>query len=260
MKFGDVTIKTTNDGVEYLELTERASKTMDGSRKNDHRDVAPKIFTPPHSAPNENPINIFKLFCSHRPYDAMHDESPMYLTPIPEKRLTFPDSVWYYKTPMGVNTLGNLLKKACQNAGVQGKKTNHSLRKSTVAELSSAGIPPHKIIKITGHRNVQSLQHYDKDLNLKEHQNISEILCEPPKKIFRKSTSGTVTDENASATGDGDVIDFESGRHIPRDAEPVSPSTNKKNNETVGAVMDQILSGAVFNNCTNITFNFALKK
>ena len=141
------------------------------------------------------------------------------------------------------------------------KKTNHSLRKSTVAELSSAGIPPHKIIKITGHRNVQSLQHYDKDLNLKEHQYISEILCEPPKKKFRKSTSGTVTDENASATGD--VIDFESVRqNPPQEAEPLSPSTrsNKKNNESVGAVMDQILSGAVFNNCTNITFNFALKK
>lgn len=58
---------------------------------------------------------------------------------------------------MGKNTLGTLVKNAAIKAGLEGKLTNHSLRKSTVTTLSKAGVAPHKIQQITGHKSLQSI-------------------------------------------------------------------------------------------------------
>ena len=122
-------------------------------------------------------VHIFRLFTSHRPDSMKNEDSPFYLTPIQENKLSKNKNVWYYPTPMGVNTLGTLMKTACERAGISGKKTNHSIRKSTVTELSAAGVPPHKIIKITGHRQSSSIQHYDNSMSMNEHKEISSILC-----------------------------------------------------------------------------------
>ena len=172
MKFGDVSVKNMNDGTKYLELKERKSKTMDGSKVNDHRQTRPKIFETDGS--EMDPVKIFIEFTSRRPASAKSEESPMYLQPIQESKIK--DEIWYHATPMGKNTLGNLVKKYCTEAGVSGRKTNHSLRKSCVRELSDAGVPPHKIIKITGHKSTSSLQHYDRELTNDEHLTMSNIL------------------------------------------------------------------------------------
>lgn len=173
MKFGDITIGKSSDGEEYLELRERNSKMLDGSKPNDCRKSRQKIFAKTDS--NLCPVRLFKLFTQKRPYETLDPDHAFFLTPIPEKRLK-PDSIWYYATPMGHNAIGQLMKRACANAGISGKKTNHSLRKSTVAELMEAGVPASKIIKITGHKSVTSLQHYDGPLKYKEHKQISNIL------------------------------------------------------------------------------------
>ena len=120
------------------------------------------------------------------------DDAPFYLTCVLPNRLR-DGAPWYYNTPMGANSLGQLLKRACQEAGVSGKKTNHSLRKTCVKELSKAGIQDHQIVKITGHKNVSSLVHYDQELDLEDHENISAILCRR-----NKSSTATLTSMNAS--------------------------------------------------------------
>ena len=77
---------------------------------------------------------------------------------------------------MGENTLGKLMKDAASMANIDKKITNHSVRKTTVTSLSNAGVPPQKIMKITGHRNIQSITHYDDALSEKDHRNICDIL------------------------------------------------------------------------------------
>ena len=91
---------------------------------------------------------------------------------------------------MGHNKLGNLVKEACARAGIAGKKTNHSIRKSTAADLTAAGLPPHKVIRITGHKNISSIKDYDTELSYNEHREISNILCGGAS-ISRSSASQT---------------------------------------------------------------------
>ena len=123
----------------------------------------------------------------------------MYLTPIPDQRLRKDqaDQVWYYRSPMGVNSLGKLVKRMCSLKGITGQKTNHSIRKTCVRSLADAGIPAHKIIKITGHKNVQSLQHYDRELSNDEHLKLSHILTSSTK---RTSTITSSTHDKPSSS------------------------------------------------------------
>ena len=92
---------------------------------------------------------------------------------------------------MGQCTLGKLLSKACNVAGIQGKKTNHSLRKTCVKELSKAGVQDTAIMKITGHKSMSSLMSYNQDLEMEDHREISNILCSTTNQKRKQSTTTT---------------------------------------------------------------------
>ena len=67
---------------------------------------------------------------------------------------------------------GTLMKSAAENTGLAGRLTNHSISKTTVTTLSKAGVPPQMNMKITGHKNIQSIIHYDAELGNDEHKKI----------------------------------------------------------------------------------------
>lgn len=254
--FGDIVVKSTSTGVEYLEMRERASKTMDGSKKDDFRPTTPKIFST--DGGDSDPVVLFKLFCKKRPIESMEADHAFYLTPIPEKRIHPTAECWYYKTPMGVNSLGDLLKNACKSAGINGKKTNHSLRKTTVAELSTAGVAATKIIQVTGHKNVQSLQHYDTELGLEEHQNISSLVC-----TKKQTTTTTTTEQSQTLTLSQENVE-ETNIAVPsskrKHSDVESDDDNDHNPMSVEETQNTskgIFKGATFNNCT---FSFTFKK
>ena len=169
---------------------------MDGTKKNDMRQTTPKLF---ETGTEMCPVSLFNDYIERRPATAISPESPMYLTPIPDQRLRKDqaDQVWYYRSPMGVNSLGKLVKRMCSLKGITGQKTNHSIRKTCVRSLADAGIPAHKIIKITGHKNVQSLQHYDRELSNDEHLKLSHILTSSTK---RTSTITSSTHDKPSSS------------------------------------------------------------
>jgi integrase/recombinase XerD len=56
-------------------------------------------------------------------------------------------------------TAHNVLKLACEAAGVQGVST-HSFRRSFITQLRGKGFSPAQIQSITGHRRRESLMHY----------------------------------------------------------------------------------------------------
>ena len=84
------------------------------------------------------------------------------------------------------------MQRAAKSMSFAGRKTNHSVRKTTVQTLSKAGVPPQQIIKITGHKNVSSLQHYDTVSN-DDHRRISGILTDVANQQRYSSEPATVT-------------------------------------------------------------------
>lgn len=71
--------------------------------------------------------------------------------------------------------MGNILKTICHNAGVKGRKVNHSARKTTVTSLLHSNVEPTQIMQITGHKNIHSVNNYS-SASIKQQMEMSNIL------------------------------------------------------------------------------------
>ena len=164
MRWGDIVLKLDENGDEFLEFVERDTKTRKGDQSAGSRAFAPKIFKNEEN-PDRCPVMFYKEYARRRPKEANSDDAPFYLA-VNHKRKENSE-VWYMNAPLGKNMLGNLLKMGCEKAGVTGKKTNHSVRKTGTKRTLDAGCPPAYVAQLMGHKDVRSLQNYaDADINV----------------------------------------------------------------------------------------------
>ena len=67
------------------------------------------------------------------------------------------------------------MKLMVQRTSITGRKTNHSARKTMVETLCHANIPDSIVMQLSGHKSVQSLNHYKKP-SLEQQKSISHLL------------------------------------------------------------------------------------
>lgn len=175
MKWGDVQLKTTSNGLDYLEYNERQTKTRTGAEANDTRKVKPRMFAVAGS--DRDPVMFYRIYVSKRPAELHSEESPYYLAINNTKN---PNSTkpWFKAAPMGVNKLNSLMKTMAEKGQLNTSNlTNHSARKRMVQKLNDEGVPPTQIMQISGHKNVQSLNNYC-TLSENQQRRISNILTD----------------------------------------------------------------------------------
>ena len=68
---------------------------------------------------------------------------------------------WYENKPLGVNTLGSMMKEISKAAKLSKTYTNHCVRASAITLWSEAGLASRHIMKVSGHKSEQSLKHYN---------------------------------------------------------------------------------------------------
>ena len=159
----------------------------------------------------------------------------------------------------------------CQS---RGKKTDHSFRKSTATDLTVAGLPPHKVIRISGHKNV-SIQDNDTELTNKEHRQISNIMCggsRSSRLIHNRSASSVSQTFSCTRSTSVSITSHtitrsteEYGEEHEQMCRPTSTSSDLDNQNqdkpsTFTSTISSIsgipsLSGATFNHCV-LNFNF----
>ena len=91
-------------------------------------------------------------------------QAPKHVT----RRLTFflginrngKSSQWYRSQPIGHDTLGSTLKRMCVAAGLRGKHTNHSVRKTMMTNLVQTNIYSNLICQLSGRKNVNYVNRY----------------------------------------------------------------------------------------------------
>ena len=76
-----------------------------------------------------------------------------------------PEDPWFIATPVGKNTLSNMVREMCQEAGIEGEKSNHSLRVAGTSSLFAAGVPEKIIQGRTGHVSLSALRRYETNKN-----------------------------------------------------------------------------------------------
>jgi len=84
--------------------------------------------------------------------------------------------IWYDNKPLGVNKLGSMMKDISQAAELSQIYTNHSVRATAITLWSNAGVANRHIMAISGHRNEQSLSHYNTRPSSVQLHHCSEVL------------------------------------------------------------------------------------
>ena len=141
----------------------------------------------------------------------------------PRKNWSVEDNVWYEARPVGVNSLDSMMKNISEAASLSHPYTNHSLRATAITLWSNAGIPNRHIMAISGHRNEQSLAHYNTRPSTTQLRNCSDVLS-------RSFNTGNVSSQPESSA---------------------APITVRQNNSVVVA-QEKTASflQSVFSNCT----------
>ena len=205
MKRGDIRLKTSADGVEFLKYTERQTKTRTGAEPKDIRAVKPKMFSVPGS--DRNPVQAYHLYASKRPEQMKSDDSPFYLA-INYTRVANSSKPWFKAVPRG-----SLMKTMAEKAGLNAENlTNHSPRKQMIQKLNDHEVPPTHIMQISRHKNVQSLNNYS-SLSEKQQQDISDIMSastsasgsltfkKPRTSLCRRETTNRLSKHNLFSKG-----------------------------------------------------------
>ena len=130
MTVEDFTIEKDDSGIEFIMFAERLTKTRQGGLRVKSRLVTPKMFATEDK--KRCHVALFKMHLEKRPTE-MKNKGPFYLSPI-DKPVS---SIWYKKSPMGKNTINNIMKTMKENSPLKEvcgdkKLTNHSARKPSL--------------------------------------------------------------------------------------------------------------------------------
>ena len=118
--------------------------------------------------------------------------------------------MWYKNEAMGVHSLGNIMKKMAEKGKLTGRKTNHSGRKTTVKRLRDANIEAIDIMKITGHKNIASINSYS-ELPGERHKKISKVLTSKKQITVESSESAQQNQPPIESSLDVESGDFDIG-------------------------------------------------
>ena len=151
---GDFHLSEDDKGTEYVEFSiERGTKTRNGCEWQQERAFNPRMYA---TGTERCPVHHFKKYVSLRPVNANESESPFHLATANSPN----ENAWYKNQPLGIHSLSKFMKTMAVNAGLHGRKTNHSARKTMVTRLVQSNIHPLHVAQLSGHKNLKSLDSY----------------------------------------------------------------------------------------------------
>ena len=128
-------LKRTDTGYTY---TENASKNRAGGLRFESKVVG---IVANDEAGEHCHCYLVDLYISRLP-EKVKSQDLFYVRPMDTPTL----QNWYTSVPIGRNSLAKMIPEMSKEAGIDGNKTNHSLRATGATELYSAGVPE-KIIQ-----------------------------------------------------------------------------------------------------------------
>ena len=141
-------------------------------------------------------VRILDKYLQVLPPDAIKNDI-FYLQPLAQVPSN-PSAPWFKTTPVGKNTLGTMIKRMYNNAGISDGFTNHSLRAYGATTLFHAEVPEKLIQQRTGHRSVEALRHYERT-SQSQLLDVSNIMSYGSK-LPSNSALSTTKKQNSIAT------------------------------------------------------------
>ena len=80
--------------------------------------------------------------------------------PRPAGKVEDSEEVWYESSPVGKNSLGNLIAKISEEYDLSKRYINHGIRSTCITILDGGGIETRHIIGLNGHKSENSVKSY----------------------------------------------------------------------------------------------------
>lgn len=153
LEFGpgsQITLKTDENGQEYLLYVERTSKNKKiGIKKSNMEPKTTRIYSNEQDT-KKCVVRLYKVYLSRRP-EHHHEAgcSAFYLTPLVNPS----GNRWYKAVPMGKNTIASTIKRITSSLPNANDLfySNTSMRRTAKTRLVESGIPKELCAKKTGH-------------------------------------------------------------------------------------------------------------
>ena len=158
MRLNDFRILKGDDDLEFVKYAKGPTKTRQAGLNAKSRSFRPRMF---QTGGERCPVALFQEFIRRRP-STLQQSGPFYLA-IKANRQD-DDETWYKAQPMGVNKINSMMKDIVAGTTLETSEkrfSNHSARKTVVNKMKKANLERSAIAKVTGHRNIQSLDDYD---------------------------------------------------------------------------------------------------
>ncbi|XP_041360273.1 uncharacterized protein LOC121376463 [Gigantopelta aegis] len=150
LRWGDIQLKTTSQGVEFLEYSGgKSCKPKPAIGNTAVKKSTCTLFADPENA--RCPVQAYRIFAAKRPKDMLLADSSFYTGIV---RLSKQGDHWYSSNALGKNTVGKIVRHMCEEAGIVGRKMNHTPQK--VVTLACVTAPP-PLLQLQEHLNVNTL-------------------------------------------------------------------------------------------------------
>ena len=240
LKKSSFDIKKDDSGVEYCEIA------FNESTKNHQTSEAPGSKGAMYATGGPQcPIKSLKLYLSK----LCRDSEDFFVKVRTDKNFR-PDleETWFTGKPLGVNSIGDFMKKISERLHLSKKYTNHSVRATTVTTLSDNGIEARQIMNVTGHKCESSLRSYNTDNSNAQKRKISSILAsETSIQTIPAETENEIQEVQATCSNEGSHL-----QHAQKILKVFDNSSSTSNNISTTNGAPYFLN-PTFNNCT---FNF----
>ena len=81
LHWGDIVLKTTSDGKEYLEYFERQTKTRTGEDPRNQRPIKPRMYANNDAISiDRDSVHVYKMYKEKRPSSMLETDSSFYLS------------------------------------------------------------------------------------------------------------------------------------------------------------------------------------
>ena len=165
---------------------------------------------------------------------------------------------WYCNVPLGEKYLGNMLAMLSAKYRLSQRYTNHCLRVTSLQVLDDKNVDSRHIIRVSGHKNTDSVINYARHLSAAKKRKISSICStsvgekENYFPTVRESVCDRETINRASLVDNHDDALDKLLSRIPQAF--LAPQQNQAFN------MVPRVFAPVLNNCNGVTFNVNILK
>ena len=149
-----------DEGGEFVQYVENGSKNRSGSYKDRALNKVVKHYAQPELGERDY-LLLLNLYFSKLPAEVLNDGAHLFYLSPKDRILYKSELPWFKEMPAGWNYLGSLVKDVCKEAGIEGDKTNHSLRAAGTTRMWEGNVPEKLIQQRTGHRILEALRTYE---------------------------------------------------------------------------------------------------